>query len=298
MSASETNNSSPPILKPRPLRPSELSSSLLTAPDSQFSPHSQDASTTDPESPNNGKPDFSRSRSILNLTSSTLFGIYAPTSLADSTDTPPTPWGTGAETPVRSGSLEGGTLNGLSMSPLEKGRGGAPNGEELEERLLRRSGIDLASRGRAPKDTAKDNRPQRPASATRTSVGRILLRISVLFTFGVAYGALVAHLHDNRQIAPIKVPVTTDSLDGASLAYLAFWGLAGIGMGNLFPWVDGLTRSRKASALHAVEWNDVVRSIGAFVGIAFAIVSCRPFPPAFPRPLAVHPRFPQKFFFS
>jgi Insulin-induced protein (INSIG) len=259
----------PPLFKPLPRRPFQPSSSLLSADaQPQLSPTSPDGSA-DPESPGNGKADVSRSRSILNLTSSTLFGIYAPTALGESETMPTTPWGTGSQTPLRSGSIDG-VGGGLSRLSTERAPA-YPNGAELEERLLRdRNGG--GSRGRESLENKPTRPGQRPASATRPSVGRVLLRVSVLFSFGAAYGALVAHLHDNRQIAPIKVPVTVSSLDGASLSYLAIWGLVGIGMGSLFPWVDGLTRSRKASALHAVEWNDVVRSIGAFVGIAFAIV--------------------------
>lgn len=86
-----------------------------------------------------------------------------------------------------------------------------------------------------------------------------------------------------------------------------FWGVAGVGLGSLLPWVDilwedtlgtedGFGRyqtskegarlrgrstdedegppSRIGSGMGA-DWNPVVRSIGAFVGIAFAIVSLR-----------------------
>lgn len=90
-----------------------------------------------------------------------------------------------------------------------------------------------------------------------------------------------------------------------SWAYLIYWGIAGVGLGSLLPWVDvlweetlgtaagvGMTKpmngspvssgsnsekderlsSRTGSGMGA-DWNPVVRSIGAFVGIAFAIVS-------------------------
>jgi hypothetical protein len=58
------------------------------------------------------------------------------------------------------------------------------------------------------------------------------------------------------------------------MLYLVFWGLAGVGLGNLLPWIDSqLLRKTQSALLHAVGWIDVVRSIGAFVGIAFAIVS-------------------------
>ena len=96
-----------------------------------------------------------------------------------------------------------------------------------------------------------------------------------------------------------------EGIDRYSWRYLIFWGVAGVGLGRLLPWVDilwdetlghngdsnlkssmqGLSRSggtgsddedqlalQSGSGL-AADWNPVVRSIGAFVGIAFAIVS-------------------------
>jgi hypothetical protein len=70
--------------------------------------------------------------------------------------------------------------------------------------------------------------------------------------------------------------------------YLFFWGVAGVALGSLLPWVDGFfggandvnalepkerkkTDDSNSSGL-SVEWTPVVRSFGAFVGIAFAIV--------------------------
>ena len=128
-----------------------------------------------------------------------------------------------------------------------------------------------------------------------------MLRALLLFAFGAAYGIIISHLHDNHQLAPVKV----EGIDQYSWRYLVFWGVAGVGLGSLLPWVDilwdetlghdggsnvkssmpGLSRSGGTgsddddeSALQsgsgmAADWNPVVRSIGAFVGIAFAIVS-------------------------
>ena len=73
-----------------------------------------------------------------------------------------------------------------------------------------------------------------------------------------------------------------------------FWGVSGVALGSLLPWVDGLweenfeNRSEErrdrsqspeaekeeldSSGLFGADWTPVVRSVGAFVGIAFAIV--------------------------
>jgi len=122
------------------------------------------------------------------------------------------------------------------------------------------------------------------------SVGELLRRGTVLFVFGVCYGALVGQLHDNKElyIAPVEVK----GINSAGWAYLVFWGLAGVGMGCALPWVDSLWerggqeeevddgldegRGDRKRGLGGVEWSDVVRGVGAFVGVAFAIVSLLP----------------------
>ncbi|KAF2429861.1 hypothetical protein EJ08DRAFT_679592 [Tothia fuscella] len=244
---------SPPLLRPLPRRPfqnrgnsSNASSEAATShPPTPRLPNSTE------EDPKNG--DISRTRSIINLTSSTLFGIYAPSSFQESS-APATPWGTGAETPIRNGSMDG------FPSP----RGG-PRGSELEARLLGNQGLEKRagspSSGHAPKSL--------PWTLLLGA-----MRVSVLFGFGLAFGAIIAHLHDNRHLAPVQV----EGLNRESWRYLAFWGICGVVLGNLLPWVDVVwgtaeceASSIKPRGLNGVEWNDVVRSVGAFVGIAFAI---------------------------
>jgi Insulin-induced protein (INSIG) len=263
--------SSPPLLRPKPRRPFELSGSSNESSNPSTPLKSLDA-PFDPKD-SHGQGDISRNRSIMNLTSSTLFGIYGqPTTLGEQPSEPQTPWGTGAETPSRNGSVD--NLN-LNLSP----RGGRDNSiAELEARLLRTSGHRRKSSGRrSPVELqATHHAPRRRWSAVITSA---VIRVIVLFAFGVAYGALVAHLHDHRQLAPVKV----DAIDHASWGYLAFWGFSGVGIGSLLPWVDFLWENGSGDDYAVeqeetkkrglpVEWNDVVRSVGAFVGIAFAIV--------------------------
>jgi hypothetical protein len=70
-----------------------------------------------------------------------------------------------------------------------------------------------------------------------------------------------------------------------------FWGIAGVSLGSLLPWVDTLFATDKmdtlvktsveeedtvegeSSGIFGADWTPVVRSVGAFVGIAYAIVS-------------------------
>ena len=94
-----------------------------------------------------------------------------------------------------------------------------------------------------------------------------------------------------------------EGLEQSSYRYLMAWGVVGVLLGGLLPWIDVLWEevsgrdigifaskpqdltpaddsedqgprpaSRLGSGLGA-DWNPVVRSIGAFIGIAFAIVS-------------------------
>ena len=124
-------------------------------------------------------------------------------------------------------------------------------------------------------------------------------RTSLLFSFGVAYGVIVSHLHDHQQMAPVQL----EGVEQSSWVYLMAWGVVGVLLGGLLPWIDvfweevsgedkGVSdlksqdsrpadtsedqdsspASRSASSLGA-DWNPVVRSVGAFIGIAFAIVS-------------------------
>lgn len=200
-----------------------------------------------------------KTRSILNLTSSTLFGIYSGTSDGGSIE-PSTPWGTGAQTPSHRKSMDG-------YLP--------------EEPLITWSGGDQ------PKSTQR--------SRTRRVGFRgyylpLALQTALLFAFGAGYGSIVTHLHKTQQITPVPVPGAERNANYYHLA----WGLFGIVVGNGLPLVDewledadeppnekqtGHRRTNSGSSDHGREdslgpmWYSAVRSVGAFVGIAFAMVS-------------------------
>jgi hypothetical protein len=240
-----TVSSSPPLYRPKPHRPFRHSaipqppSPLLTPADFDETP--------------------SRTHSILNLTSSTLGGIYSPAGF-QADDQPSTPWGPGTQTPQTE-----------SFPP-----------EQYTRPPLRRQ---------------SSMPPQSPRTAPAT-VFALALRSMLLFGMGMGYGLLVRHLHDDRQLAPFQVEGLIKP--GNDWRYLLFWGISGVAIGSLMPWVDTLfeaaesdvpvgTRDeaktgageteamQRSEGILGADWTPVVRSVGAFVGIAYAIVRIPPF---------------------
>jgi hypothetical protein len=227
---------------------------------------------------------MARTRSILNLTSSTLLGIYGPTA-SDSyreSSLPPTPWGTGTQTP----SLHGGERE-TPIRSEEWGRFGL-GGREAREGDVDVVGV-FGGRGRRRRRRESEVAAAAAYRPPQLSMGwkTMLRRGLVLFGFGVSYGALVQRLHDNKRIS--IAPVEVRGIDRAGWSYLVFWGLAGVGIGCALPWVDAVWEqggckkevdkrldescADRKRGLGGVEWSDVVRGVGAFVGVAFAIVS-------------------------
>lgn len=253
------------ILRPVPRRMFELTPAST---DSSFPPSPAPESTNLelPEAKSDISYTPSKTRSILNLTSSTLLGIYSPAGYEASREEASTPWDTGAQTPSHRQSVDD-------------------------------SGPPLPS---VTWDTAQP----RPNLGYRRGGFRnyylpLFFRGILLFVFGVAYGTIIAHLHDDQKLGPVNV----QGFNRHSWSYLFVWGLSGMVMGSLLPWVDFVwqnhvenkppvqTRERQRRASSSgpdtnederlpgrfnnglgADWNPVVRSVGAFVGIAFAIV--------------------------
>ncbi|KFX97682.1 hypothetical protein V490_02677 [Pseudogymnoascus sp. VKM F-3557] len=243
---------SPPIVRPVPRRPFDINLTTATPPSESeastpsvrpSSPNHLDAKTSSNYA-NGGAdtPSLNPTRSILNLTSSTLFGIYSP-SFTDKLDNEPsTPFGTGAMTPL------------------------SPAG----------SSVPARPRARSPHVV--------PVTPLHLRIVGLTLRSALLFLLGTAYGLLVTHLHNEQRLAPFGAQgFIQPSYDKK---YLIFWGVAGVAMGSALPWFDGLWEEYfgeevTSSAVGgkganeedgvAAQWTPVVRSIGAFFGIAFAI---------------------------
>ncbi|CAK3851979.1 insig domain-containing [Lecanosticta acicola] len=260
------------VLKPRPRRPFELTSPTNSAPDTPTSDaqslseknleplntalnnHLRSSNIVSPMAAD-GSATPSRTRSFLNLTASTLFGIYQPADLGTETENP-TPWGTGAETPAdsRNGSFDFARVN-LPDTVFLKGADG---------KLRRKSTAPQLSRY------------QKPRRGFKGFFLPLAARVTALFGIGMLYGLLISHLHDRQKIAPVPM-----DLDRTRWSYLLSWGCIGALLGEALPWADVLwqpednaveddeQQRKNGRAMDA--WMDVVRSMGAFIGIAFAI---------------------------
>lgn len=259
-----------PTLKPRPRRPFELSSAPPSAPPTPPSDAQALLPTLDTTLNNikEGKGSFmsdgastpSRTRSFLNLTTSTLFGIYQPAGGLDTEN--PTPWGTGAQTPAADSRGQSFDFSRVQLPD-------AAYQQDGDGRLRRKSAA------------VQVQRPTRVQQKGFWGYAVPLMgRMTALFGVGMLYGLLIGHLHDRQQIAPVPV-----NLDRSRWSYLITWGFIGALLGEILPKADQLwapqsndavekevERGRSSKSARGMDaWMDVVRSIGAFVGIAFAI---------------------------
>ncbi|ATY67432.1 INSIG domain [Cordyceps militaris] len=210
-------------------------------------------------------PAISRPASIMNLTSSTLYGIYSPTGggTRDRDDVEDSPWGMGAQTPIR-----------------------RPGVDDPTFALMQERAHLASSRRRASYKGADVARALPPPMSSL----QVVARTAVLFVLGLGYGALVTRLHEHEQAPPPAAAEGPVALPAFNSTYLGAWGVAGVVLGTLLPWFDGVWEARfgepDAEEDSAGADGDnapsqvvdtgldsalVMRAIGAFVGIVFAI---------------------------
>ncbi|KAL4921297.1 insulin-induced protein-domain-containing protein [Aspergillus aurantiobrunneus] len=229
-----------PILRPRPQRAFRVNDSSGSSTPAEPS----NLGTLTPREP--GSAAISRNGSIMNLTSPTLYGIYSPTAF-ESTRDEDSAWGTEANVQPRS-----------------------PDSPKVEPTL-----------GRTESAAVLRTRSRLSHGLFRGVILPQTISSALLFAFGVVYGIITIHLHENHWITPVKLEYT--HLYG-SWEYLGLWGITGVAIGNALPWFDSYldgaigrstegkqSNSDPESAELALSWPAVVRSVGAFVGIAFAM---------------------------
>ncbi|KAI1063237.1 hypothetical protein LB507_005841 [Fusarium sp. FIESC RH6] len=252
----------PPLIRPVPRRPFDLNLTTPTPPSENSSPPSPAPPARDPTiarflqpTPEPVSAGLSRPQSFMNLTSSTLFGIYSPTASSSrdrvfaDRDELDTPWGTGAQTPIKRPSIDDATFDFL---------------KDRSHAIRRRSSI-------------RSQAPPAPVKAS-PSAGALVLRGLLLFVLGVGYGVLVTSRFNDG----------SDSHTSGTTynwLHLSFWGLAGVALGALFPWFDRVWEDSfgekedeavvESTAAKdddpSTDWAIAIRAIGAFVGIVFAI---------------------------
>lgn len=261
----------PTIVKPVPRRPFEFkitpASIENSRPTSPVSRRQLDLLNSLASSSGNDatpKDSISRAASLINLTSSTLSGIYGPT------EEPETPWGLGAQTPTTQFTLQ----DQQDFSAIELNK-------EHSSMLRRR----LSSTTRTPPRELLRQKPR--------SIASLLPRAGLLFVLGMGYGFLVTQLSDGQKY---QQHPWYQSRKAMSWGYLIFCGVIGVVLGGLLPWFDGVWEKAFGAATSEVvdpdpviaiekrnrekvmikikpstDWVLVVRGVGAFVGIAFAI---------------------------
>lgn len=224
------------------------------------------------DSPPDSPTLLTQSRSTADLNTSTLAGIYDCSDQDevfngagdDDEEELHNPWGTGAGSPVK-------RRDSLSRATYEL----------MRDRSRRQS--------HASTETNRPKQPTTPGSRALWLASRAL----VLFVLGAGYGVLVTHLHQEQGL--LQLSDAGNGIPRYNGSYTAMWGfaLAGVGMGALQPWVDGewdgmfgcdsgetevdsvesTYDDDERQPLPETDWALVMRAIGVFVGVAFAVVS-------------------------
>lgn len=299
MDTADASRDGPPLLRPIPRRPFVFDLKCPTPPQSLTPPQDDESDSEEQRreeaiqlarfrrdlinsgllgsrpSPPDSPPALTQSLSAANLNSSTLAGIYDCEDQDDvfngvqDGEELHTPWGTGAETPVK-------RRESISQATYE---------------LMRdRSNLPRRRMSYKPAEVTPVKQPVTPAGAAVSLASRAV----VLFVLGAGYGVLVTHLHQESQLLQLTEASSNSIIPRYNGSYLALWGfgLAGVALGALQPWFDGLwdglfgaedeqavvepaeslSDTPKATASDT-DWALVMRAVGVFVGVAFAVVS-------------------------
>ncbi|KAK1239017.1 hypothetical protein MKX08_006078 [Trichoderma sp. CBMAI-0020] len=290
MDTAHASRDGPPLLRPIPRRPFVFDLKCSTPPQSLTPPQDDESDSEEQRreeeiqlarfrrelinsgllgsrpSPPDSPPALTQSQSTANLNSSTLAGIYDCEDQDDvfngieDDDELHTPWGTGAETPVK-------RRESISQATYE---------------LMRdRSILPRRRMSYKPAEATLAKQPVTPAGAAVSLASRAV----VLFVLGAGYGVLVTHLRQESQL--LQLTEASSIVPRYNGSYLALWGfgLTGVALGALQPWFDGLWDGLFGADEQAVvepaeplsdspketDWALVMRAVGVFVGVAFAV---------------------------
>lgn len=261
----------PPLFRPVPRRPFAVPRMEPTPPPSDrendddyfYNPNSsltaaQLLSAGFPSlSPPHAATPISRGQSLMDLTGSTLAGIY---SQADEE----TPYEEPEEPAWRP-----------QAAPVER-----PSVDDVADELAR-----AREQFKRRRSTVSNAGSVGAAYSSRPSWSSATLGAGLLFALGVGYGVLLARLQDGPKWMSLTEGIVLQA--GWNLPYLAFWGVSGVALGALLPWFDRVWEDTfgedSSSAVEteqdapleeqssSTDWALVMRAIGAFVGIVFAI---------------------------
>lgn len=296
MDSADASRDGPPLLRPIPRRPFVFDLKCSTPPPRSLTPPQDDESDSEEQrreeeiqlarfrrdlinsgllgsrpSPPDSPPALTQSQSTANLNSSTLAGIYDCEDQedvfngGDDDEELHTPWGTGAETPVK-------RRESISLATYE---------------LMRdRSNLPRRRMSYKPAEATPLKQPVTPAGTAVSLASRAM----VLFVLGAGYGVLVTHLQQESRL--LQLTEASSIMPRYNGSYLALWGfgLTGVALGALQPWFDGLwdglfgsedeqtvveaeeplPDAAKGTASET-DWALVMRAVGVFVGVAFAV---------------------------
>ncbi|KAK9369095.1 insulin-induced protein-domain-containing protein [Lipomyces kononenkoae] len=241
------------LAQPRPVR-----NFASIPPSNQVTPSTHSSSFYDEDNEIGGAPH--KSQSIVSLTTSALAGIFG-SNLIDPSRAP-TPDITNASTSPSSANLYG---DGLARLRRNEAVGSSRMNVSYRNKA---SNFKQGSRWQSAAGESLSDRPLTSSASGRLS---ILVKISLLFSFGVAYGHLVTQLQDNHYVTQ-----TTLNIDPTGNFALT-WGVLGVFLGALLPFVDSVSPAilgpKKSSSTGSsmFAWNPIVRAVGVFIGVSYGI---------------------------
>ncbi|KAK4200564.1 insulin-induced protein-domain-containing protein [Triangularia verruculosa] len=294
---------SPEILRPIPRRPFRLAFTSPTPPEEDSAPPSATQTPgitasdlaflnihNNPSQPTKTTSSISRATSLLNLTGSTLLGIYSPSLTPgikpDTADTPSWDNNNDNQTPGIPQSPDPGDIDEQTLKLIKKRR---DSSSRINNSHIRTSIRTSYFPSLTP--TADSLKAPEPPSQTQIIISTVL-RGTLLFALGLGYGILVTRLPRAQQNSndPSSTPPPDEPLDWR---YLIFWGASGVLLGCLLPWFDQFfiptnkngklspkplptspqqqREKEREERQQEADYVLVIRSIGVFVGIVFAI---------------------------